>query len=112
MCLASRVALLVRTARRGSRPIRYCGAKIKLWQDNFAVIDLLAAPELPPEELFGKIAAGIDADLREVPVPLTKRAGTGEWEEMSPGVTFTVLFEDLAARRRSILGARLARIYL
>ncbi|HZM08504.1 MAG TPA: hypothetical protein VFC11_08670, partial [Methylocella sp.] len=67
--------------------------KIELWQDNFAVIDLAAAPVLPPEGLFDKIAAGIDADLRDVPGTLTRRAGTGAWAEMSPGVTFTVLFE-------------------
>jgi ChrR Cupin-like domain len=77
--------------------------KIKLWQDNFAVIDLTAGLELPPEGLFDKIAAGIDADLREVSGTLTRRAGTGDWAEMSPGVTFTVLFEEPIAKRRSIL---------
>jgi hypothetical protein len=77
--------------------------KIKLWQDNFAVIDLAAGPVLPPEGLFDKIAAGIDADLREVPGTLTRRAGTGDWAEMAAGVMFTVLFEDPIAKRRSIL---------
>ena len=61
--------------------------KVKLWQDNFAALDLAAAPELPPEGLFDKIAAGIDADLREVPGTLTRRAGSGDWTEMAPGVT-------------------------
>jgi hypothetical protein len=77
--------------------------KVKLWQDNFAPIDLAAGSVLPPEGLFDKIAAGIDADLREVPGTLTRRAGTGDWAEMAPGVTFTVLFEDPIAKRRSIL---------
>lgn len=105
---ASYVLGLTRGAARADSEARLAAdpalrKKIELWRDNFAVVDLLAAPEVPPEGLFDKITAGIDADLREVPVPLTKRAGTGDWEEMSPGVTFTVLFEDLAARRRSIL---------
>lgn len=77
--------------------------KVKLWQDNFAGLDCTAGPELPPEGIFDRILAGIDADEREVPGTLTRRVGTGDWAEMAPGVTYTVLFEDPIAKRRSIL---------
>src|ERR1700720_442051 len=34
---------------------------------------------------------------------LTRRAGTGIWTEMSPGVTYTILFDDPVTKRRSML---------
>ena len=78
-------------------------AKVKLWQDNFAVLDLAAGTEVPPPGVFDRIVAGIDADAREVPGTMTRRAGSGVWNEMAPGVTCTVLFEDPIAKRRSML---------
>ncbi|MGH6835127.1 MAG: cupin domain-containing protein [Methylocella sp.] len=78
-------------------------AKVELWQENFAPLDLAAGQEMPPEGFFDRIVAAIDADTTEVPGTLTRRAGTGVWTEMSPGVTYTVLFEDPVAKRRSIL---------
>jgi hypothetical protein len=95
---AARAATEARLA--GDLPLQ---RKVKLWQDNFAALDLAAVPELPPKVVFDRIMAGIDADAREVPGTLTRRAGTGDWAEMAPGVTYTVLFEDPIARRRSIL---------
>jgi anti-sigma factor ChrR (cupin superfamily) len=78
-------------------------AKVKLWQENFMAIDLACGRQVPPAGLFDRIVAAIDADTREIPGTQTRRAGTGVWTEMSPGVTYTVLFEDPVARRRSIL---------
>jgi len=77
--------------------------RVKLWQDNFAALDLAAGIEHPPREIFERIVAGIDAGAGEVPGTLTLRAGSGNWSEMAPGVTYTVLFEDPIAKRRSIL---------
>jgi hypothetical protein len=77
--------------------------KVTLWQDNFAALDGAAGTALPPEGIFDRIIAGIDADAREVPGTLTLRAGSGFWSEMTPGVTYTVLFEDPIAKRRSNL---------
>jgi ChrR Cupin-like domain len=78
-------------------------AKVKLWQENFAPLDLASGRESPPEGVFDRIVAALDADAREVPGTLTRRAGTGVWTEMSPGVTYTVLYEDPVAKRRSML---------
>jgi hypothetical protein len=78
-------------------------AKVKLWQENFMAIDLACGRQVPPPGLFDRMVAAIDADTREIPGTQTRRAGTGAWTEMSPGVTYTVLFEDPVAKRRSIL---------
>ena len=77
--------------------------KVKFWQDNFVALDLAAGTELPPQGIFERIVAGIDDAAGAVPGTLTRRAGSGVWSEMAPGVTYTVLFEDPIAKRRSIL---------
>ena len=78
-------------------------AKVKLWQENFVALDLAAGRQAPPAGLFDTILDAIDARETELPGTQTLRAGTGVWTEMSPGVTYTVLFEDPVAKRRSIL---------
>jgi hypothetical protein len=78
-------------------------AKVKLWQENFVAVDLAAGRQAPPAGLFETIFDAIAAGENELPGTLTRRAGTGAWTEMSPGVTYTVLFEDPVAKRRSIL---------
>jgi anti-sigma factor ChrR (cupin superfamily) len=105
---AARAAIEARLAgERGSQTqdsqTRALLTKVKLWQENFAALDLTATPEHPPEGVFDRILAGLDAEAKEIPGTLTRRAGTGVWREMSPGVTYQVLFEDPIAKRRSIL---------
>jgi hypothetical protein len=78
-------------------------AKVKLWQENFVAVDLAAGRQVPPALLFDAILDAIAAGETELPGTRTQRAGTGAWTEMSPGVTYTVLFEDPVAKRRSIL---------
>ncbi|MCI0599532.1 MAG: cupin domain-containing protein [Beijerinckiaceae bacterium] len=78
-------------------------AKVKHWQENFAVLDLAAGQEAPPAGLFDSILDAIDADEKEPPGTVTRRAGSGKWLEMAPGVTFTVLFDDPVSKRRSML---------
>jgi hypothetical protein len=78
-------------------------AKVKLWQENFVALDLAAGRQAPPAGLFDVIVAAIDAGEAALSGTLTRRAGTGVWTEMGPGVSFTVLFEDPVAKRRSIL---------
>ena len=78
-------------------------AKFKLWQENFVAVDLAAGRQVPPVGLFDTILDAIDAGETELPGTQTRRAGTGVWTEMGPGVSFTVLFEDAVAKRRSIL---------
>lgn len=78
-------------------------AKVPLWQENFMAIDLACGRQVPPPGLFDAIMAAIDAGEKELPGTLTRPAGTGVWTEMAPGVTYTVLFEDPVARRRSLL---------
>ena len=77
--------------------------KVKLWQENFVALDLAAGRKAPPAGLFDVIVAAIDAGEAALSGTLTRRAGTGVWTEMGPGVSFTVLFEDPVARRHSIL---------
>ena len=93
-------------ARRSSRRLSSdpaLQAKIKLWQENFIAIDLAAGRQAPPAGLFDTILDAIDGGEKELPGTLTRRAGTGVWTEMSPGVTYTVLFDDPVTKRRSIL---------
>ena len=79
-------------------------AKVKLWQENFVALDLAAGRQVPPAGLFDTILDAINAGAgEELSGTLTRRAGTGVWTEMSPGVTYTVLFEDPVAKRRSML---------
>lgn len=78
-------------------------AKVSLWQENFIALDLAADRQLPPGRLFDSVLASIDADAEELQGTLTRRAGTGVWTEMSPGVTYTVLFDDPVTKRRSML---------
>jgi len=78
-------------------------AKVKLWQENFAAVDLAAGRQAPPAGLFETIRDAVVAGETELPGTQTRRAGTGAWNEMSPGVTYTVLYEDPVAKRRSIL---------
>jgi hypothetical protein len=79
-------------------------AKIQHWQENFVALDLAAGRQAPPAGLFDTILDAIDTGAREqLPGTQTRRAGTGAWTEMAPGVSFMVLFEDPVAKRRSIL---------
>ena len=78
-------------------------ARAKFWQQQFAVLDLSAPTEAPPPQLFDQILAGIGAGEPQLPGTLTRRAGTGAWSDMAPGVTYTVLFDDPVTQRRSIL---------
>jgi ChrR-like protein with cupin domain len=99
---------LLRGAARAAIEARLSGdpalqAKVKLWQENFVAVDLAIGRLVPPAGLFDTIVAAIDAGEKELPGTQTRRAGTGAWTEMSPGVTYTVLFEDPVAKRRSIL---------
>jgi len=99
---------IARGAARAAIEARLSGdpalqAKIKLWQETFVAFDLAARRQAPPAGLFDKVLDAIGADETELPGTRTRRAGTGVWTEMSPGVTYTVLFEDSVAKRRSIL---------
>ena len=78
-------------------------AKIKLWQENFIALDLAARRQVPPAGLFDTIVAAIGTNDAALSGTLTRRAGTGIWTEMSPGVTYTILFDDPVTKRRSML---------
>jgi anti-sigma factor ChrR (cupin superfamily) len=88
-------------ARLASEPALQ--AKVKLWQENFAALDLAAPQEHPPADLLDRVFASIDAAEEELPGTLTRRAGTGTWTEWLPGVTVMVLLDDPITRRRSML---------
>jgi anti-sigma factor ChrR (cupin superfamily) len=78
-------------------------AKVKLWQENFIALDLAAGRQVPPAGLFDTIVAAIGTNDAALSGTLTRRAGTGIWTEMSPGVTYTILFDDPVTKRRSML---------
>jgi len=88
-------------ARLPSDPVLQ--AKIKLWQENFAPLDLASGSEHPPAQLFDRILTAIDTGEEQLPGTITRRAGTGIWTEMAPGVTYSVLYDDPVAKRRSML---------
>lgn len=99
---------ILRGAPRAAIEARLSGepalqAKVKLWQENFAALDLAAEEQAPPAGLFDTIVAAIDAGEAALAGTLTRRAGTGVWIEISPGVTYSVLFDDPVAKRRSML---------
>jgi hypothetical protein len=100
---STRAAIEARLAGEQDSQTKALQTKVKLWQENFAALDLAATPERPPEDVFGRILAAIGAEAREISGTLTRRAGAGVWSEMSPGVTYQVLFEDPVAKRRSML---------
>ena len=78
-------------------------AKAEFWQQQFTALDLAAPAETPPPQLFDQILEEIGGTGPELPGTFTRRAGTGTWSEMAPGVTYTVLFDDPVTRRRSLL---------
>ncbi|MBO0733799.1 MAG: cupin domain-containing protein [Methylocapsa sp.] len=78
-------------------------ARAGFWQDKLAALDLAAPAEAPPPELFGRVIGKIAVEEPRLTGTFTLRAGSGVWEEMAPGVSFKVLFEDPIAKRRSIL---------
>jgi len=82
-------------------------AKIDYWEKSLIALDLSAPQQRPESDLFANILNSIDAEtpLQETLVSdrFTRRAGTGIWEEMSPGVTFQILYDDPVSKRRSML---------
>ncbi len=77
--------------------------KAELWQRRLAVLDLAAAQVSPPPKLFDRICDEIGVGRPELTGTVTRRAGTGIWTEMSPGVTCSILFDDPDTKRRSML---------
>ncbi len=78
-------------------------AKIVRWQKRLSELDLSAPRLTPPPGLFDKILEAVDEGEERLPGTLTKRAGTGVWTELAPGVMCTILCEDPCAKRRSML---------
>src|SRR5579885_2444610 len=73
------------------------------WQERLSELDLSAPRLTPPPGLFDKILEAVDEGEERLPGTLTKRAGTGVWTELAPGVMCTILCEDPCAKRRSML---------
>jgi hypothetical protein len=87
-------------------------ARIDLWQLSLGALDHAVDPQVPDRNLFPEILAAIDA-TSEPTGTTTRRAGSGTWTELAPGIAFQVLFDDPVSRRRSMLiraapGSRLA----
>jgi len=78
-------------------------ARAESWQQQFVALDLATPDETPPPQLFGRILEEIGAGAPELSGTLTRRAGIGNWSDLAPGVSYTVLFDDPVTRRRSIL---------
>jgi anti-sigma factor ChrR (cupin superfamily) len=77
--------------------------KAENWQSELAALDLAAPREAPPAGLLARILDEIGTDQPELAGTVTRRAGSGVWTEMAPGVTYTVLFDDPVTKRRSML---------
>src|SRR5260221_14419074 len=72
------------------------------WEDRLAPLALGEAEALP-QGLFDKIEARIDASGVELPGTLTKRSGSGEWRDISPGLRIKVLNEIASAGRQTFM---------
>ena len=75
-------------------------ARVERWEMNFAMIG--EVPEVaPPDDMLDRIVAAIGES--ELPGTETTRADKAIWLDLSPGVTYRILHDDLINRRRSML---------
>jgi quercetin dioxygenase-like cupin family protein len=72
------------------------------WEERLAPLALGAAADLP-EGILERIEARIDASGVELPGTLTRRAGTGEWTEVSPGLRIKILNRIEAQNRQTFM---------
>ncbi|MBI5321980.1 cupin domain-containing protein [Bradyrhizobium sp.] len=75
------------------------------WQQTFAELDMAEpdSDEALPAGMFDSILARIDAEGMQLPGTRTRRAGSANWREISPGVMSRVLHIDRAKNRQSLL---------
>jgi hypothetical protein len=77
-------------------------AQVAYWEEKFS--DLPAAEAEPmPSGMFEKILGRIESEGADLPGTLTKRAGTANWFEISPGIKGRLLHFDRARNRQHLL---------
>jgi anti-sigma factor ChrR (cupin superfamily) len=77
-------------------------AQVEYWESMFA--DLPAdEPETPPPGMFEKILARIEGEGADLPGTMTRRAGSANWFEISPGIKGRLLHVDRAQNRQYLL---------
>jgi anti-sigma factor ChrR (cupin superfamily) len=85
--------------------------KIERLERSFVMLDLRAGQQQPDLDLYDNILKAIDtAETGQesgqeagTPGKATRRTGASTWEQMAPGVTFQILYDDLLSKRRSLL---------
>jgi mannose-6-phosphate isomerase-like protein (cupin superfamily) len=78
-------------------------AKVELLEQRFVPLDLAAAQDAPPPDLFAAIMSDIGAAQDVLPDTTTVRAAAAQWVETAPGVSVRILHDDLVTHRRSKL---------
>jgi hypothetical protein len=73
------------------------------WERRLAPVAPLAERIAPPADLFAAIERRIDQEYAELPGTMTFRRGARQWLRLADGVEFSVLWENHAAGRRSML---------
>jgi anti-sigma factor ChrR (cupin superfamily) len=77
-------------------------AQVEYWEGMFASLPGEAA-EPPPTGMFEKILDRIEGEGANLPGTLTRRAGTANWFEISPGIKGRLLHVDRAQNRKHLL---------
>lgn len=78
------------------------GTLVAAWEERLAPLAVDGEAALP-QGLYERIAAVIDASGVEMPGTLTRRAGTGAWTAVSPGLRIKVLNEIAALGRQTFM---------
>src|SRR5262245_9537451 len=77
-------------------------AQVEYWESMFSGLPVAEA-EPPPSGLFEKILDRIEGEGADLPGTVTKRAGTANWFEISPGIKGRLLHVDRAQNRQHLL---------
>ena len=77
-------------------------AIVTAWENQLAPLALGGEVEMPAG-LLQRIEAGIDAAGVELPGTVTRRAGTGEWTDVSPGLKIKILNQNHSLNRQTFM---------
>jgi anti-sigma factor ChrR (cupin superfamily) len=77
-------------------------AQVEYWESMLSDLPAEAA-EPPPTGMFEKILGRIESEGADLPGTMTRRAGTANWFEISPGIKGRLLHVDRAQNRQYLL---------
>ena len=77
-------------------------AQVEYWESMLSDLPAEAA-EPPPTGMFEKILGRVESEGADLPGTMTRRAGTANWFEISPGIKGRLLHVDRAQNRQYLL---------